>query len=137
MLTAFCCFRQMGFKMVIKCTLSVTPENIGYYARQSWEIIPLPEYIIKMGPYVNDQQAKDNQIITTYEFDQSKFAEAWEYISEELDAFRIIPEFDLSVSILDKGREVKWHRISLNQGGPNAGVTPSSRSFSSPSIVAR
>jgi hypothetical protein len=123
--------------MVIKCTLSVTPENIGYYARQSWEIIPLPEYITKMGPDVIDQQGKGNQIITTYEFDQSKFAESWEYVSEQLDAFRIIPEFDLSVSILDKGREVKWYRITLNQGGPNAGVIPRSRSFSSLPIVAR
>lgn len=123
--------------MVIKCTLSVTPENIGYYARQSWEIISLLEYIIKMGPYVIDQQQKDNQIITTYEFDESKFTEAWEYISKQLNAFDFIPEFDLRVSILDKGREIKWYPISLNQGGRNAGVTPSSRSFSSPSIVAR
>ena len=122
--------------MVVKCTLSVTPENIGYYARQSTQVIPLPEYITKMGPYVFDQQEKDSQITTTYEFDQSKFVEAWEYISEQLDAFRMIPEFALSVSILDKGREVKWYRISLNHGGPNAGFTPGSRSFSSSPIVA-
>jgi len=123
--------------MVIKCTLSVTPENVGYYARQSWEEMPLPEYITKMGPYVIEQGQTTHQIITTYEFDRWKFAEAWEYISEQLDAFRIIPEFSLSVSILDNRREVKWYRISLNKGGSNAGVTSSSRSFSSPPIVAR
>ena len=120
--------------MLIKCTLSVIPESIGYYARQSWEIIPWPEYITKMGPYVIDQQEKDNQIITTYEFDQLKFGGAWKYISEQLDAFRITPEFFFP---LDKGKAFKWYRITLNQGGPNAGVTPSSRIFSSPLIVAR
>ena len=123
--------------MVIKYTLSVTPEKIGYYARQSREGIPLPEYATKMGPYVIDQQEKENQIITTYEFDQSKSVEAWEDISKLLDAFRIIPEFDLSVSILDKGKEFKWYRISLNQAGPNAGVTRSSRSSPAPPIVSR
>ena len=98
---------------------------------------PLPEYITKMGPYVTDQKEKDNQVIITYEFDQSKFTEAWDYISEQLDAFRTIPEFTLSACILDKGREIKWYRISLNQAGPKEGVTPSSKSFFSPAIVAR
>ena len=120
--------------MVIKCTHSVAPEKIGYYTRQPWETIPLPDYMVRMGPYVIDHQTKDNQIITIYEFDQSKFTEAYEYFSEQLEAFRMIPEFTLSVSILDKGKELKWYQISLNQGDPSAGVTPMSRSLS-PSLI--
>lgn len=79
--------------MIIKCTLSVSLESIKYYGRQLWETIPLPEYITKMGPYVIDQQEKDTQIITTYEFEQSTFGEVCEYISEQINAFRIIPKF--------------------------------------------
>jgi len=123
--------------MVIKCTLSVRQENIGHYAKQFWEAIPLPEYINKKGPYAIEQGQTNHQIITTYEFDESKFLEAWEYISDHLEPFRAIPEFTLSACILDRGREVKWYQISLNQGGPNLGVTPSPRRPSSPPVVAR
>ena len=66
--------------MVIKGTLSVSQENIGHYARRFWEAIPLPEYMNKMGPYVIEQGQTNHQIITTYEFDESKFLDAWEYI---------------------------------------------------------
>jgi hypothetical protein len=137
-LSNLCCFRQRRFKMVIKCTLSVPAENIEYYLRQSWEVMPSPEYINKVGPYVIEQGQTTHQIITTYEFDESKSLEAWECISEELDAFRIIPQFTLSVDILDRGREVKWYRFSLNQGGANPRpFAASSKSFSSPPVVAR
>jgi len=120
--------------MVIKCILSVGPENIGYYAWQFWESASLPDYMTKMGPYVIEPQEKGNQIITTYEFDPSKFVEAWEYISEQIDVFRVIPEFSLSVSILDKGREVKWYQISLNQGSTGKALTPGPKRFYSPPI---
>ena len=122
--------------MVIKCTLSVPPESVGFYVGKSWGNIPLPDYMTKMGPYVIDHQKKEIQIITIYEFGQSKFTEAYEYISEQLEAFRLIPGFTLSVFILDKGREFKWYQISLNQGDPTAGVTPISRSFPSFPIFA-
>ncbi len=133
MLNACCCPSQGRFRVVIKCCLSVAPENMAFYSGQPWEVMPLPEYITKIGPYVIEQEEADNQIITTYEFDKSKFVEAWECISEQLDAFRIIPGFTLSVLILDKGREViKGYQISLNQGSGNRGVSPSSKSLSLP-----
>lgn len=71
---------------------------------------------MKKGPYVNNKEGAAHQIITIYEFDISKITEAWECISKQLDAFRSIPGCALSVHILQKGREVKGYRISLNQG---------------------
>ena len=105
--------------MVIKCTLSIIPENIGHYARQSWGLPPLPGFITKMGPYVNEQAGGDNQIVTIFDFEKSRFREAWECISEQLDVFRIIPGVTLSVHIMEKGREVKGYRISWNQPSAN------------------
>lgn len=123
--------------MVIKCALSFTPENMGFYADQSWKVPPLPEYITKIGPYIIDQQDADNQIIIIYEFNELKFVEAWKCITEQLDTFLIIPGFTLSVNILDKGREVKGYRISLNQSGADldsmrasVGMTISKKSHS-------
>ena len=49
--------------MVIKCTLSFSLENIQYHATQFSELPPLPEYIIKNGPYVNNKEGTDQQII--------------------------------------------------------------------------
>lgn len=101
--------------MVIKCALSVSLESIKYYARQFSELPPLPDYINKKGPYVNNKEGAAHQIITIYEFDISKFTEAWECISKELDVFRCIPGFTLSVHVSKKAREVKGYRISPNQ----------------------
>jgi len=38
----------------------------------------------------------DDRIITTYEFDKSRLAEAWEIIFHQLDAFHDIPGFSFS-----------------------------------------
>ncbi len=123
--------------MIIKCTLSLARENIGYYRMKSCEVRSLPEYITRMGPQVIEQGQADPQVITTYEFDESQLSEAWECISEQLDTFSIIPEFALSVSLLHKGREVKWYGISVDQGGRNLGRFPTSKCLSSPAPVAR
>ena len=99
--------QQRRFKVVIKCTLSVSLETIKYYARQFSELPPLSESITKNGPYVNNKEGAAHQIIIIYEFDKSKFAEAWENISNQLHSLRDIPGFTLSAHILEKGREVK------------------------------
>ena len=85
--------------MVIKCTLSITPEKMGYLAGQSWEVPPLPEYIIKKGPYFNNRKGAFHQIIILYKFDKSKFEEARGYISKQLGSIRDLPGFTLSAHI--------------------------------------
>jgi hypothetical protein len=77
------------------------------YARQVLELPPLPEYIIKRGPYIKEAMGGGDQIITIYEFDKSNLSEAWDNISEQMDAFRGIPGFRMSAHVLAKGKGIK------------------------------
>jgi len=97
----------MRLKMVIKCTFSIPLKSIKDYASQITGLPSLPEYITQRGPYINDSSEANNEIITIYEFDKSKFAEAYENISKHIDAFRGLPGFTFSAKLLTKGREVK------------------------------
>ena len=81
--------------MVIKCRFSVSRERVGDYAKHFADSPPLPEYISKKGPYINNKRGAVHQIITIYEFDLSKYTEAWDCISKQLDAFPSIPGFTL------------------------------------------
>ncbi len=82
--------------MVIKCTLSVSLKNIGVYTGKLSELPPLPGYITKRGPFIHDGVGGDERIITIYEFDKSRLADAWQIISDQLDAFQDIPGFTFS-----------------------------------------
>ena len=93
-------------RLLIKCTLSFSLKSIKYCARQFPRLPPLPEYIIKRGPYINGSGV-DDKIIITYEFDKSKLAEAWENISKHWDVFRSVGEVALSAQILRESGEVK------------------------------
>jgi len=102
--------------MVIKCVLSVPAESIKYYARQFLELPPLPEYISKKGPYVNNREGSPHQIITLYHFNKFKLTESQEIISNHLGSLRGLPGYTLSAHIygprpyhliLEKGGEIK------------------------------
>ena len=104
--------QQRRFKVVIKCTLSFSLESIKYYATQFSELPPLPEYIIKKGPYVNNKEGADQQIIILYKFERSKLREAWTNILQQMDSLHGVPKFALSAHVLEKGREVKHYGIT-------------------------
>jgi hypothetical protein len=82
--------------MVIKFTLPVPFEHISPYFIKISELQPLPEYIIKRGPFIKNKVGDKIRIITIYDFDESRLAEAWEIISDQLDVFRDIPGFNFS-----------------------------------------
>ncbi len=85
--------------MIIKCALSVPAESIKYYAQQFSELSPLPEYISKKGPYINDKEGAAHQIITIFHFNESKLGETQEFISKHLDFLQGLPGFSLSARI--------------------------------------
>jgi hypothetical protein len=64
---------------------------------------------MKKGPYVNDKEGQAHQIITIYEFDAMRLTQAWDCISKQLEPFRSIPGFTLSVRILERSGEVKGY----------------------------
>jgi len=82
--------------MVVKCTLSVSLKNIGAYAGKLSTLPPLPGYITRRGPFIHDDVEGEDRIVTIYEFDKSRLEDAWEIISNQLDAFHDIPGFAFS-----------------------------------------
>jgi len=98
--------------MVIKCILSVTPENIGYCARQLSQLPPLPEHITKKGPYVNNKEGRAHQIIILFEFDRSKLREAWTNILKQIDSLHGAPGLAISAHILEAGKKVKGTELT-------------------------
>jgi hypothetical protein len=82
--------------MLIKCTLSVSLKNIAVFAAKLSELPPLPGYITRRGPSIHRGIGGDGRIDTIYEFDESRLAEAQEFISNHLDLFRDIPGFSFS-----------------------------------------
>ncbi|MDH4264691.1 MAG: hypothetical protein OEW45_03545 [Deltaproteobacteria bacterium] len=103
--------------MVIKCTLSFSLESIKYYAGQFSDLPPLPEYITKKGPYVNNKEGAAHQMIILYKFDRSKSGEAWTNILKQIDFLRGVPGFALSAHIVEKGWEDKAYRINQQSRG--------------------
>ncbi len=105
---------QRSFKMIIKCILSVSLENVRYYSQQFSELPPLAGYITQKGPYVNNKEGASHQIITLYEFERSKLKEAWKNILKQMDSFCGIPGFTLSAHILEKAQELN-HPMELDK----------------------
>ena len=110
---------QGTFKMVIKCTLSVSLKNIAAYSGKLSEFPPLPWYITRRGPFIHDGAEGDDEIITIYEFDKSRLEEAWEIISNQLNALQHIPGLTFSVhrstvfAQKTEKKTVKWENRKL------------------------
>ena len=87
--------------MIIKCSFLVSQESAMDERHEFANVPPLPEYIIKKGPYVNNNKGDLRQIIMVYQFNKANLAVAWECISKQLDCFRGFPGFTLSAHIYD------------------------------------
>jgi len=88
--------------MRIKCTFHIPPKGVKGDARQVTELSPLPEFITIKGPFINKAEGAGNHIITLYEFEKTKFAEALQNISKHIDAFHGVPGFAFSAQVLGK-----------------------------------
>ena len=82
--------------MIMTCTLSVSLKNILAYAGKLSGLPPLPGYITRRGPFIHDGVEGNDRIITIYEFDRSRLEDAWEIISDQLNAFHDVPGFTVS-----------------------------------------
>jgi tagatose-1,6-bisphosphate aldolase len=98
--------------MVIKCTFLVSLESVGDYAKQFGDSPPLPEYITKKGPYVNNNEGAAHQIIILYEFDRSELREAWTNILKQMDSLHGVPGLAISAHILEAGKKAKGNELT-------------------------
>ena len=77
-----------------------------YSSKKSKEIIkhthqmtPLPEFLSINGPYAIFKTKYLIKSITIYEFDESKFLEALEYIGLRLSIYKSVPIYDYYINI--------------------------------------
>ena len=84
--------------MGIKFSFSIPLKSIQEYAKKGLGLAPLPEYIMKRGPYIH----KDIKMMVLYEFDKANLAEAREVISKHVEAFQGIPGFSLHSHALEE-----------------------------------
>jgi len=87
-------------EMVIKCSLPISQERISDYFQRLAELPPLPDCIMKRNIYFNKRKSGGvDQITVVYHCDKSKFEEARENISKQLEFVRGLPGFNLSAHI--------------------------------------
>jgi hypothetical protein len=101
--------------MVIRLTFSIPLKRIKDYARSVTEMPPLPDYLRKRGPFVDNGKDAANQIVMMYECEKSKLVEACKYIFKQLDAFHGVPGFTFSAYLLEERKEAKEFQIDLGE----------------------
>jgi hypothetical protein len=83
--------------MVIIGILSYPPESSKEMAKRFLEQPPLPTYITMKGPYFISELGEGIKSIVIYEFDQSKFSEANQFIITRYTKYYGVPGFTYSV----------------------------------------
>jgi len=111
--------------MGIKFSFSIPLKRIQEYAKKGVGLAPLPEYIIKRGPYIHN----DMKIVVLYEFDNANLAEAREVIAKHVQAFQGIPGFSLHSHILEEGEGLRGCRMNPENGGMTKRFTPDSQTL--------
>lgn len=95
---------------MMKCTLSISFQDIRHFLSKVSCLPPLPRYVFKRRAYLNGRQGPAYQIVFIYEFNKSKLAEALADISNQVDALRDVPGFSFSADLFEKGRGIKIAR---------------------------
>ena len=83
--------------MVIIGILSYPPESAKEMGKRFLEQPPLPAYITMRGPYFSADVGEGNKAIVIYEFEQSKFAEVYQFSSTRLTKYFGVPGFTYSL----------------------------------------
>jgi hypothetical protein len=85
--------------MVVIAISSYPPESAKEVAKRLMEQPPLPAYISMKGPYSSGEVGVGIKVIAIYEFDQSKFSEAWGLITARYAKYIGVPGFTYSQNI--------------------------------------
>ena len=79
--------------MVIIGIASYPPESAKEMGKHFRELSPLPAYMTQKGPYVVSEIGAGIKSLTLFEFDQSKIAEANEYVGRRYAKYFGVPGF--------------------------------------------
>ena len=83
--------------MVIIAFLSYPPESAKEMAKRLLEQPPLPAYITLKGHYISSEVGEGIESASIYEFDQSKFSEAFQFIITRCAKYFGVPGYTHSV----------------------------------------
>jgi hypothetical protein len=92
--------------MIIKFTLPYSLKKNLDLTRHFMAFSALPDYITPKGPYTNNAVDEAyRSIVWLFEFEDSRFAEAFRSIFRQMEDFYLIPGFTFSSQVLDGPKE--------------------------------
>jgi hypothetical protein len=83
--------------MVIIVTMAYPPESAKEIVKRFKEQPPLPAYITLRGPYAIGEVGVGIKVITIYEYDQSKFSEAMDFLGARYAKYVGVPGYTYSI----------------------------------------
>jgi hypothetical protein len=83
--------------MIIISLTSYPTESVNEIGKRFMELPPLADYITMKGPYISSDVGESIKGITIYEFDESRYAEAMNYLGERVATLFGVPGFTYSL----------------------------------------
>ena len=83
--------------MIIISLTSYPTESVKEIGKRFMEFPPLADYITMKGPYISSDIEEGIKGITIYEFDESRYAEAMNYLGERVASLFGVPGFTYSL----------------------------------------
>ena len=83
--------------MIIISLTSYPPESAKDMGKRFLDMTALPKYIKMRGPYINSVIEEGIKGITIYEFDDSKYGEAYKILADRIAKFFGVPGFTYSL----------------------------------------
>ncbi|RJP86610.1 MAG: hypothetical protein C4518_13610 [Desulfobacteraceae bacterium] len=84
--------------MIIISLTSYPPESAVEMGKRFLDMPALPNFITMRGPYISSIIEKGIKGITLYEFDESKYGEAFKVLSDRSAKFFGVPGFSYSLN---------------------------------------
>ena len=91
--------------MVIIGMISFPTESSKEIGKRFMQVTPLPKYITKKGPYFSSELGVGIKAISIFEYDPSKMAEAYEYISNYYASYIGVPGYSYNVGACQEAME--------------------------------
>jgi hypothetical protein len=91
--------------MVIIAISTYPMESTKEVAKRLMAHSPLPTYITMKGPYTNGEVGVGVKVIAIYEFDKSKYSEAFEVIFARYAKYLGVPGFTYSINTWVEAKE--------------------------------
>ena len=83
--------------MIIISLTSYPTESVNDMCKRFMELPPLADYITMKGPYISSDLGEGIKGITIYEFDESRYPEAVQYLGERMATLFGVPGFTYSL----------------------------------------